>query len=123
MKIMLYLMKNEIKGEIADLHADMANISLRSSSTFYLRRLAKISALQSTSSTRPLTNSRNTKRRRMPKITKVIRMLFHPTMVKSKAKPIRLRDCYPEPHRRILQKGPPQSPPCWQTGTRRECNL
>jgi hypothetical protein len=88
-----------------------------------LRKAAKTLMMQLTSSTRLLTNSRNTKRRRVPEITKVIQMLYHPTRVKSKAKPVRLRDCCLEPHRQNPMKKSPQPPPCWQTGARRECNL
>jgi hypothetical protein len=78
--------------------------------------------MQSTSSTRLQTNSRNMKRGKMPGITKVIRMLFHPTKVKSKAKTVRLWDCYLEPHRCIPQKGLLQPPTCRRKGTRRERN-
>jgi hypothetical protein len=45
-------------------------------------------------------------------------MFFHPTRVKSKAKPARLSDHYLELHRQILQKGLPQPPPCRRMGTR-----
>ncbi len=78
--------------------------------------------MQSTSSTRLLTNLRNTKRRRMLKITRVIQMLFHLTRVKSKAKPVRLRNCDQEPHRCIPQKGLPQPPPYRRMRTMKECN-
>ncbi len=64
-----------------------------------MSRLAKTLAMQLTSLTRLLTNARNTKRRKVLEITNVIPMLVHLTKVKSKAKPVRLRDCYPEPHR------------------------
>jgi hypothetical protein len=37
--------------------------------------------------------------------------------------PVRLRDCYPEPQRRVPQKGSPRKPTQqWRAGTRRERN-
>ncbi len=38
------------------------------------------------------------------------------------AKPVRLKERYPEPQRQIPQKGLPQQPPPWRKGTRREHN-
>jgi hypothetical protein len=51
-----------------------------------------------------------------------IQTLILPIRGTSSAKPVRLKEHYPEPHRQTPQEGLPQPPPPWRKGTRRECN-
>jgi hypothetical protein len=119
---MLKLMKTEFKGEVAGLPADSSNVP-QTLIDFLIEEAGEDPYDAIASSTKLPTNSASSMKKAMQVTTRTeIQTLILSIRGTSTAKPVRLKEHYPEPHRGTLQEGLLPPPPPRRKGTRRECN-
>ncbi len=121
MKIVLKLRKNKFKGELAGFHADLTNIP---------QQLIDYLIKEAGKDTNNAINFINKITDQLEEYDNKESAGDHPgdpealppNKGEEQSKSSKTKDCYPDPQWQIPHKGPPQTPPRWWKGTRRERN-